>query len=144
MFSKQAIEKEDPPSIIPRLQEITNELMRDPMTKTFKTLNGKDSIVRSLMARNVIGVVDASIPEGEIFPEHIHENPIIEYMIIYQGRITVMNRSSGETSEKGPGGIFVISDEERHVVEAMSGYGNARVVVITIPREPSFPGDLEE
>lgn len=146
MFNKQcdAVEKHDPPSIIPRLKEITNELMRNPMTQVFKTVGGKDSIVRSLMARNTIGVVDASIPEGEMFPEHVHDEPAVEYLIVYTGRVAVFCLDTGDVQERGPGEVCRIPHGARHLVEAIAGHGDVRLVGITIPRDPDYPGELEE
>ena len=143
MFSKQET-KEIPQSIMPKLREITGELARDPMTKVFKTIGGKDAIARSLLARTGVGVVDMSIPEGEVFPEHGHSDPIIEYLVVYEGRVSVLCTADGIVVEKGEGEICTITDEASHVVTAIKGYGDVRLVGITIPRDPSFPGELEE
>lgn len=145
MFTKtQPIEVEERPSVLPRLKEVTQELARGPMTKVYKTLGGLDTVVRNLMSRQSIGVVDAGIPEGEMFPDHVHDDPIVEHIIVYEGRIAVLDRSNGKVQEVGPGEVCSIATETPHMVESIKGYGNVRLVAITIPKEPDFPGEDEE
>jgi quercetin dioxygenase-like cupin family protein len=136
---QKAVEPKANPSVVIRLREITGELARDPMTMVFNTVEGGDCIVRSLLSRENIGVVDAGIPEGHTFPEHAHAGHIVECLMIYQGRALVEYKYKKPVTVDSQD-IVCFCDGELHRVTAVKGYGDVRLIGITIPRDEGFPG----
>ncbi|RKZ06540.1 hypothetical protein DRQ25_13700 [Candidatus Fermentibacteria bacterium] len=144
MFAKrETVEPKLNPSVVLRLREVTGELARDPMTKVFKTEGGGDCVVRSLLSRKNVGVVDSGIPEGHAFPEHAHADHIVECLMIYQGRAKVEYKG-GKVIEAGPQDVVCFSQGQLHRIVALVGYGDVRLIGITVPRDEGYPGNADE
>lgn len=127
-----------PESIVPKLREITNRLAGTPETKIFPLGQDSFSVVKSLCSKGMVGVVDAIIPEGLKFPTHLHEEPIIEYLIVYKGRLSV-KVDEKDAVEVGVGEFCRFAEGVIHTVTAMEGYGDAEMIGITVPKDPGYP-----
>ena len=97
-------------------------------------LNDCYATTNSLLSHQHVSIALTSIPEGCVFPEHVHHSPVNhEILIILKGILKVKVE---EEREYGEGDMIVINRNIKHSATAVE---DATFVAITIPRDEGFP-----
>lgn len=102
------------------------------------TVGPGKSILRGLMKRKAIAVLDCVIEKGVVFPEHKHANEA-EWLMVYEGEIEFT--LEGETRIIKAGEYVEIQPEQAHITVAIT---DARILAVTMPADEGFPNGISE
>lgn len=91
------------------------------------------TVVRSLLAVDLVGVVDVTMPAGETFPRHDHD--MIETFHLYRGRLDI-EFDDGTHRRIDAGRSLSIESHEAHVVRAVE---DCDMICVTMPRDFAYP-----
>lgn len=121
---------------ITQLEELTEWLKSPPggrATVQYHCL-GFDAIGTELLYLPGVAVQRAFFPAGMEFPEHIHPEPVVEYVIVVTG--TMRGRTGDEVELYGPGECQVSPAGVPHQHWAET---DVEVVAVTVPADEGYP-----
>lgn len=91
-----------------------------------------------------VAVQRVEIPKGALFPEHGHVtekgSPVVEYGIVYEGRIKITNLTTGEVHICKPKDCVRLGEGESHQGEALT---DVSLINVTVPAAEGYPGNGE-
>jgi len=94
----------------------------------------------NLLNIGIVAVQRVEIPRGTTFPQHGHQTkdgkPVVEYGIIYEGRMKVTNFTTGEESILEPKDCVRLGEGESHKGEALT---DVCLINITVPAAEGYP-----
>lgn len=126
-LTKQSL---DDKSNVPELKRLVHQ-----MTGSVATYEDPAGTVvnTGLMNRPDVAVLDCVMPEGVVFPEHLHGIET-EWLLVYEGELEFT--MGGTTRIIGPGDYVRIKPNHAHTSRALSP---VRVLAVTMPADKGFP-----
>lgn len=133
------------PQDILKLRELTTSSVQDMDTKIYPAGDNMDCVVKSLMKRDSVGVVDSWMPSGGVFPRHDHDSH--EWLIPYEGTIIVellvVIGGKEHTDEK-----YIVGPKEKNksllippgIGHRVTALDDIRLIGVTIPSDEGYPG----
>ena len=126
----------EPPADIKKLQELTGSFAINRDVREFKLSDSAVSVVSNLLRKDEVGVIEATIPDGDTFP--LHEHDVYEWLIPYKGTMRVVMEDN--VLMVGPDRdltYIFLQPGEAHEVSAV---GDVGLIGITVPADEGYPG----
>lgn len=94
----------------------------------------------NLINIGVVAVQRVEIPQGAVFPDHQHTcrrgGPVVEFGVVFEGKIKVTNLTTGKVTECGPGDLVTLEAGQIHKGEALT---DVSLINISVPAAEGYP-----